>query len=100
MRLDQVDSVSVPRADMNRRFLAARRFDPDAALEQFKEACQFRQEKSVLKLYDIIPITDFEQARQFVSGSYFYPRQTHLHKYSVSPLDRSQRQEWCADMHV
>ncbi|KAJ6001571.1 hypothetical protein N7499_002526 [Penicillium canescens] len=47
------------------RFLTARRFDPDAALEQYKEACQFRQEKAVLKLYDIIPITDFEQARQF-----------------------------------
>ncbi|KAJ5138839.1 uncharacterized protein N7515_003687 [Penicillium bovifimosum] len=47
------------------RFLAARRFDPEAALEQFKEAFQFRQQKSVLKLYDIMPISDFEQARQF-----------------------------------
>ncbi|KAJ5295054.1 hypothetical protein PENANT_c037G00098 [Penicillium antarcticum] len=60
---DLCDGLSDPSTLL--RFLTARRFDPDAALTQFKEACQFRQEKSTLQLYDIIPIDDFEQARQF-----------------------------------
>lgn len=52
---------------INRRFLAARRFNADAALKQFQEALQFRREKHIVKLYDIVEITDFEQARQFVN---------------------------------
>ncbi|KAJ5160712.1 uncharacterized protein N7482_007716 [Penicillium canariense] len=50
---------------IHRRFLTARRFDPDAALKQFQEASQFRREKHIVKLYDMVEITDFEQARQF-----------------------------------
>ncbi|KAJ6003502.1 hypothetical protein N7451_006049 [Penicillium sp. IBT 35674x] len=48
------------------RFLTARRFNADGALEQFQEASQFRREKHIVRLYDIVEIADFEQARQFV----------------------------------
>ncbi|CAG8067312.1 unnamed protein product, partial [Penicillium nalgiovense] len=94
---DLSDGVSDPSTLL--RFLAARRFDPDAALDQLKETYQFRQEKSTLKLYDIIPISDFEQARQFVSGNPLLLMKPHLHD-SGSSLNRSQRQEWSADMHL
>lgn len=53
-------------SDIYSRFLAARKFDPDAALEQFHEASKFRREMHIVKLYDIVEITEFEQARQFV----------------------------------
>ncbi|KAJ5188121.1 hypothetical protein N7491_004446, partial [Penicillium cf. griseofulvum] len=48
-----------------RRFLSARRFDADDALKQFQETSLFRQEKQILRLYDVIDISDYEQARQF-----------------------------------
>lgn len=54
-------------ADPVRRFLAARRFDPDGALKQFQEASKFREEKHITRLYDMVNIADFEQARQLVS---------------------------------
>lgn len=54
-------------ADPTRRFLVARQFDPDGALKQFQEACEFREKKHILRLYDSVDISDFEQARQFVS---------------------------------
>ncbi|KAJ6104680.1 hypothetical protein N7523_011000 [Penicillium sp. IBT 18751x] len=47
------------------RFLAARQFDQESALKQFQEASIFRREKHIVKLYDIVEIADFEQARQF-----------------------------------
>lgn len=80
--------------DTDRRFLTARRFDPDGALEQFKEASDFRQEKDVLRLYDVVEIADFEQARQFVSCGLACPldRST-LTGHSVPPLDGSPRQK-------
>lgn len=53
--------------DPHRRFLIARRYDQDAALEQFREATQFRSDKDVVRLYDVIEVADFEQTRQFVS---------------------------------
>ncbi|KAF3022267.1 hypothetical protein E8E15_007255 [Penicillium rubens] len=46
--------------------LFARQFDPDGALKQFQEACEFREKKHILRLYDSVDISDFEQARQFV----------------------------------
>jgi hypothetical protein len=55
--------------DLNRRFLTARLFNEDAALKQFQKAIQFRREKHIVRLYDIVEITDFEQARQFVNIS-------------------------------
>jgi hypothetical protein len=55
--------------DLNRRFLTARQFNEDAALKQFQKATQFRREKHIVRLYDIVEITDFEQARQFVNIS-------------------------------
>lgn len=54
---------------LTRRFLLARRFDPDDALKQFQEACKFREEKDILRLYDLVDIADFEEARQIVSIS-------------------------------
>ncbi|KAJ5227901.1 hypothetical protein N7489_008609 [Penicillium chrysogenum] len=45
--------------------LFARQFDPDGALKQFQEACEFREKKHILRLYDSVDISDFEQARQF-----------------------------------
>lgn len=62
-------------ADFNRRFLTARQFDPHAALKQFQEASQFRREKHILKLHDIVEISDFEQARQFVRPRVSCPKQ-------------------------
>lgn len=56
-------------ADRTRRFLIARRFDPDGALKQFQEAYEFREEKHILRLYDLVDIANFEQARQIVSVS-------------------------------
>jgi hypothetical protein len=53
-------------SDIYSRFLAARQFVPDAALKQFEEASKFRREKHIVKLYDIVEIADFEQARHFV----------------------------------
>ncbi|KAJ5134358.1 hypothetical protein N7448_000619 [Penicillium atrosanguineum] len=47
------------------RFLTARQFDPAAALKQFQEACQFRYDKHILRLYDLVEIADYEQSRQF-----------------------------------
>lgn len=53
-------------ADFNRRFLTARQYNTHTALKQFQEASQFRREKHIVKLHDLVEITDFEQARQFV----------------------------------
>jgi hypothetical protein len=49
--------------------LTARQFNEDAALKQLQEATQFRREKHIVRLYDVVEITDFEQARQFVDIS-------------------------------
>ncbi|KAJ5286374.1 hypothetical protein N7524_001680 [Penicillium chrysogenum] len=54
--------------------LFARQFDPDGALKQFQEACEFREKKHILRLYDSVDISDFEQARQFGQK-----RATYLH---------------------
>ncbi|KAJ5815980.1 hypothetical protein N7447_008213 [Penicillium robsamsonii] len=59
---DLCDGLSDPTTLL--RFLAARQFDPDGALKQFQEACEFREEKHILRLYDLVDIDDFEQARQ------------------------------------
>ncbi|OQE38504.1 hypothetical protein PENCOP_c008G01428 [Penicillium coprophilum] len=59
---DLCDGLSDPPTLL--RFLVARQFDPDRALKQFQEACEFRQEKDILRLYDLVDIADFEQARQ------------------------------------
>lgn len=61
--------------DTNRRFLTARQFDPDAALKQLQEACQFRYKKHILRLYDLVDIADYEQSRRFVSGQLIPRRQ-------------------------
>ncbi|KAJ5947985.1 hypothetical protein N7466_001000 [Penicillium verhagenii] len=47
------------------RFLAARNLDLDGALKQFQEAILFRQKKEIVRLYDIVEVAEFEQARQF-----------------------------------
>ncbi|KAJ5360799.1 hypothetical protein N7517_009990 [Penicillium concentricum] len=59
---DLCDGLSDPPTLL--RFLVARRFDPDGALKQFQQACEFREEKHILRLYDLVNIADFEQARE------------------------------------
>ncbi|KAJ5950324.1 uncharacterized protein N7479_008737 [Penicillium vulpinum] len=59
---DLCDGLSDPPTLL--RFLVARQYNPDGALKQFIEACQFREEKHILRLYDLVDIADFEQARQ------------------------------------
>ncbi|KGO50389.1 hypothetical protein PEX1_016440 [Penicillium expansum] len=59
---DLCDGLSDPPTLL--RFLIARRFDPDGALKQFQEAYEFREEKHILRLYDLVDIANFEQARQ------------------------------------
>ncbi|THC92559.1 hypothetical protein EYZ11_007970 [Aspergillus tanneri] len=46
------------------RFLRARKFDPDGAFEQFREACRFRKENHIHEVYDGIRLEDFETARR------------------------------------
>ncbi|CAI7627798.1 unnamed protein product [Penicillium glandicola] len=59
---DLCDGLSDPSTLL--RFLVARQFDPDGALRQFQEACEFHEKKHILRLYDLVDIADFEQARQ------------------------------------
>ncbi|KAJ5519707.1 hypothetical protein N7463_000160 [Penicillium fimorum] len=59
---DLCDGLSDPPTLL--RFLVARQFDPDGALKQFQEACEFREKNHILRLYDLIDIANFEQARQ------------------------------------
>jgi hypothetical protein len=82
-----------PVADLDRRFLTARRFDPDGALMQFEEAQRFREEKHIIRLYDMIKIADYEEARQLVSKRVLYWNSRISNISSVSPLDGPQRQE-------
>ena len=56
--------------DLPRRFLIARRFDQNAALDQFREATQFRSDKVVVRLYDVMEVVVFEQTRHFVRFHY------------------------------
>ncbi|KAJ5670874.1 hypothetical protein N7507_000001 [Penicillium longicatenatum] len=60
---DLYDGISDPFTLL--RFLTARGFNVDAAFKQFEEASHFRREKHIVRLYDTVEITDFEQARQF-----------------------------------
>lgn len=52
-----------------RRFLTARQFECDAALNQFQSANKFRSEKQVVHLFDTIEVSEFEQVRQLVRRS-------------------------------
>ncbi|KAJ5624353.1 hypothetical protein N7510_000662 [Penicillium lagena] len=58
------------------RFLTARQYDTAAALKQFQEASQFRREKHIVRLHDMVEVTDFEQARQFVGFHFLFPDQS------------------------
>ncbi|PLB44299.1 CRAL/TRIO domain-containing protein [Aspergillus steynii IBT 23096] len=44
------------------RFLRARKFDPEPAINQFFEAILFRKEKGIFEVYDGIRVEDFETA--------------------------------------
>lgn len=55
------------------RFLIARKNDPDAALKQLQQSVDFRQDRDILRLYDVVDTEDFEQARQFVRSRSGYP---------------------------
>ncbi|KAJ5211189.1 hypothetical protein N7491_011009 [Penicillium cf. griseofulvum] len=59
---DLCDGLSDPPTLL--RFLVARQFDPDGALKQFEETYKFREEKDILRLYDLVDIANFDQARQ------------------------------------
>ncbi|KAJ5332548.1 uncharacterized protein N7506_006331 [Penicillium brevicompactum] len=45
------------------RFLTARKFDNDEAVKHFEAAHKFREQKHIIRLYDLIQIADFESAR-------------------------------------
>ncbi|KAL4994893.1 CRAL-TRIO domain-containing protein [Aspergillus recurvatus] len=45
------------------RFLQANKMDPSKALEQFKQAADFRTDNDAVRLYDLISVSDFEEAR-------------------------------------
>ncbi|KAL6230731.1 hypothetical protein BDW75DRAFT_248432 [Aspergillus navahoensis] len=45
------------------RFLEANKKDPSKALEQFKQAINYRTEKDAVRLYDLISVSDFEDTR-------------------------------------
>ncbi|KAL4971706.1 CRAL-TRIO domain-containing protein [Aspergillus desertorum] len=45
------------------RFLQANKMDPSKALEQFKQATDFRTENDAVRLYDLISVSDFEETR-------------------------------------
>ncbi|KAJ5560728.1 hypothetical protein N7513_003127 [Penicillium frequentans] len=75
---DLYDGLSDPSTLL--RFLKARQFNADGALKQFQEASQFRREKHTVRLYDIVEIADFEQARQF------YPHWTGRRDKSGLPI--------------
>ncbi|KAJ5241644.1 uncharacterized protein N7469_003235 [Penicillium citrinum] len=47
------------------RFLTARKNDPNAALGQLQQSVDFRQDRDILRLYDVVDTEDFEQARRF-----------------------------------
>lgn len=48
------------------RFLIARKNDPNAAVNQLQQSLNFRQDRDILPLYEVVDTEDFEQARQFV----------------------------------
>lgn len=48
------------------RFLIARKNDPIAAVNQIQQSLNFRDERDILHLYEVVDTEDFEQARQFV----------------------------------
>lgn len=48
------------------RFLIARKNDPNDAVNQLQQSIDFRDERDILYLYEVIDTEDFEQARQFV----------------------------------
>ncbi|PWY90237.1 CRAL/TRIO domain protein [Aspergillus heteromorphus CBS 117.55] len=46
------------------RFLEARKMDATAALQQFQEATQYRTDKRVLRVYDLISVEDHDETRK------------------------------------
>jgi hypothetical protein len=54
-------------ADINRRFLRARRFVPKDALGQFKDTEHWREQNEITALYDNIDVGDYEETRRLVS---------------------------------
>lgn len=51
------------------RFLIARKNDPKAAVGQLQQSVDFRQDRDILRLYDVVDTEDFEQARRFVRSA-------------------------------
>ncbi|KAL4735925.1 CRAL-TRIO domain-containing protein [Aspergillus similis] len=45
------------------RFLQANKLDPSMALEQFKQALDFRTDNDAIRLYDLISVSEFEETR-------------------------------------
>ncbi|CAG8166209.1 unnamed protein product [Penicillium olsonii] len=46
------------------RFLTARKFDHDEAIKHFEEVKRFREENQIIRLYDLVQVADFENARR------------------------------------
>lgn len=54
-----------------RRFLRARRFDVNAAFQQFKDTEDWRKENNIEALYENIDVESYEEARRVVCALSF-----------------------------
>ncbi|KAJ5288257.1 hypothetical protein N7478_003943 [Penicillium angulare] len=78
------------------RFLIARKNDPNDAVNQLQQSIDFRDERDILHLYEVIDTEDFEQARQF------YPHWTGRRNkqglpicyFDISKLDKGALNSW------
>lgn len=59
-------SIETVLTSIYRRFLEARRRDPEDALKQLQEAAKFQADRQVLRLYDLISVKDYEETRKLV----------------------------------
>jgi hypothetical protein len=51
----------------SRRFLRARRFDVDAAFQQFKDTEEWRKTNAIKALFENIDVDSYDEARRMVS---------------------------------
>lgn len=59
---------SVIVANMVRRYLRAKDFDPAAAFEQFDFATKWREEHRIKAFYDNLDVHSYEESRRMVLG--------------------------------
>jgi hypothetical protein len=54
---------------LTRRYLRARKFNPQEALKQFKDTEDWRKDNKLDELYDTIDIQEYEESRRLVCSS-------------------------------